>query len=363
MPRLDRRALLVATAALAVPRPAFAETKPGPFRNLAELDASLGAAGIGMAERGQLLALAKPCAALQSKAAPDTDIETGASKIGGAPDLPTAMAWPARGPSREGADDVKILRRLAREAKDARSRRHFEGEIARKEPLANREAPLAFMLQVDLASCAAAGELDPDIPREGRLLAFYDLVFKPWAAPRDRDFQLFHLTNGPQELARRDPPDLGEPLFGEEEPYRPYRNQLPPARLTPVFTYTLPDTSSMPFLLYPDAVPAPHKTWLEPAPTHLDASNRLGGWPENIQGDMAIELAAEEHGIKLPYGGGFRAAARRIQHLAEQWVMLLQIGDYDNTINDFDGLYYVWIKRDHLRARDFTKARIVYQTT
>ncbi|SFU22284.1 DUF1963 domain-containing protein [Mesorhizobium sp. YR577] len=43
-------------------------------------------------------------------------------------------------------------------------------------------------------------------------------------------------------------------------------------------------------------------------------------------------------------------------------MLLLQIGDYDNMINDFDGLFYVWIKREHLRARDFSKAKFVFQT-
>lgn len=81
--------------------------------------------------------------------------------------------------------------------------------------------------------------------------------------------------------------------------------------------------------------------------------NRLGGWPENIQLDMAIRLAAEDARIELKFGQPLLPAAKPLEPLAKKWVMLLQIGDYDYRVNDFDGLYYVWIRRDDLRARRF----------
>lgn len=330
----------------------------GPFRTRDELDASLREANISAADRRQLLALAKPCAALQSKAAADDDIAIGASKIGGAPDLPRGMAWPTRGPSHDEVHEIEHQMVGATE--------DYRQELASKLALAQRETPLVFMLQVDLAACAATGELDPDIPRSGRLVVFYDLVFKPWSG-HDKDgtarCQILFVPDSAGPLERQSLPDLGDSLFGEGEDYRAFRNQLPPARLMPVFTYTLPDGRSMPFMTYyPRGLKVPHDDWMYYGPTHLDASNRLGGWPENIQKDMAISLAADEHGIKLPFSNAFWSVAEQVQPLAEQWVLLLQIGDYDNTINDFDGLFYIWIKREHLRARDFSKAKIVFQT-
>lgn len=350
-----------AIAGLRLPRPANAQEErlTGPFSTLDELDASLSAAQIGAGERRQLLALAKPCAALQSEAAADEDIATGDSKIGGAPDLPHGMAWPTRGPSQ---DAVRAIEQWM----DGVPRDHRQS-LASKLALAQREAPLAFMLQVDLAACAATGELDPDIPRTGRLSVFYDLVFKPWSG-HDQDgtarFQVLYATGDSGDLRRQTLPDLGDPLFGDGEDYRAFRDQLPPARLKPVFTYTLPDKGSMPFLTYyPRKLKVPHEEWMYHGPTHLGASNRLGGWPENIQGDMAIELAAAEHGIELPFSNEFWKLAERVQPLADEWVHLLQIGDYDNTINDFDGLFHIWIRRDHLKARDFAKARLIYRTS
>jgi len=40
-------------------------------------------------------------------------------------------------------------------------------------------APLQFIAQIDLADIWATGPVDPDIPREGRLLLFYDTNHRP----------------------------------------------------------------------------------------------------------------------------------------------------------------------------------------
>jgi hypothetical protein len=332
-----------------------------PYRNLEELDASLAAAKVSAADRRMLLGLAKPALALSSKAAPDGEVPIGASKIGGTPDLPLGQAWPMRAPSEQGMNEVRVLRDLDRDKPSD----YFKREIARKEPLANRPAPLAFMLQLDLAACAALGELDPDIPRDGRLLVFYDFIFKPWNGHQSDGkavFQLLHDLTPTAELARREPPDLGYPLIEGEEGLR---DKLPPARILPTYTLTLPDASSLPiFTRYPYPRRPPHDAWLGQNPNgYRGAANQLGGWPENIQGDMAIELTAADRGIPLPSGSAYMAAVSVIEPLTREWVHLLQIGDYDNTLLDFDGLYHIWIKRTDLRARDFSKARLIYRTT
>lgn len=332
----------------------------GPFRTLDELRASLVETGVNALDQQMLVALAKPGMALQSKAAPDDEIPIGASKIGGAPDLPSTMVWPTREPSEYAMSAVKQLRKYA----PANPSDHYKSDIALKERLSESTVPLVFMLQIDLAECAAAGELDADIPREGLLLVFYDLVFNPWFGHDSNDTAMFHViyvTEDRSTLQRRPPPDLGYPLFG---PIVELKDTLPPARLTPVFTHTLPDGGTLRIISRHAAEGRyPHDEWLDQSPTHLDGANRIGGWPENIQGDMAIELAALEAGVELPFGGGFIAAAQALQPLADQWVHLLQVGDYDNDVNDFDGLYHVWIKREDLRARDFTKARLIYRTS
>lgn len=335
-------------------------TVEGPFRTLDELRASLVATGVNALDQQMLMALAKPAAALRSEAAPDAEIPLGASKIGGAPDLPASMVWPTREPSEYAMSKVKQLRKYAPENPTD----HYMRDMELKERLSEKTTPLFFMLQVDLAECAAVGDLDADIPREGLLSVFYDLVFNPWFGHDANDtamFHVIHVTEDRSTLERRAPPDMGYPLFG---PIEALKDMLPPARLAPSFTHTLPDGGTLRIIARHAADGRyPHDEWLDQSPTHLGASNRLGGWPENIQGDMAIELAALDAGIELPFGQGFIAAAQALQPLADQWVHLLQIGDYDNDVNDFDGLYHVWIKREDLRARDFTKARLIYRTS
>jgi len=354
----------LAVVVLSLPKSLSAQENKliGPFKTLQELEASLTASGVTDAEKKNLLAMAIPCAALVSTAADDKDIAIGQSKIGGAPDLPKDMKWPSRRPLLQEVATKKEL--LKRNSYGDHYAKILKQEIA----LAEREAPLAFILQVDFAAAWKAGPLDPDIPSEGRLLVFYDLILKPWHGT-DEDgtsrFQAIYTTEAPESLQRHSPPDLGIPIFGDEEDYKDYRNQLPAARLSPVFTYTLPDGGSLPYMIYyARGKKVEHEEWLNQSPTHLNATNRVGGWPENIQGDMAVQLAAEDHGIELPYmTDRYWMEAERIQHLADEWVHLLQIGDYDNKIMDFDGLYHLWIKREHLKNRDFSKAKLIFRTS
>ncbi|WP_090702528.1 MULTISPECIES: DUF1963 domain-containing protein [unclassified Beijerinckia] len=328
--------------------------RSGPYRTLDELSASLTATGISTDEVQTLLALAKPSIALQSTAVEDSEIAVGAGKIGGSPDVPRDFIWPLRQPTVFGLATIETLRKYEADNSDEDLKR----QIALKEALAKRVAPLAFMTQIDLAVCAAAGRLDEDIPRAGRLLLFYDLVFNPQTGQEpngNRLFQLIHVET--DQLTRKTAPDLGYPLFGGIDVYR---NCLPSARFRPVFTYTLPDQRAAPITPSYLNRPYPHENWSDLQPTHLEASNRLGGWPENIKKEMTIDLAAADAGVDITQMN-YRDVFKRLERSAQQWVLLLQIGAYDNDINDFNGLYYIWIKREDLRARDFSKARLIYQ--
>ena len=333
---------------------------PGPIPTLAALDASLAAAGVGRADREWLAGLAQPGVALQDTYADDADIPVGASKAGGDPDLPDGMAWPTRPPTSVGRKEVEVLRQL-QATQPAVGDDYLTRQIAVKEPLARREAPLAFLLQVDLAACAATGPLDPDIPRAGRLLLFYDMVFLPGYG-HDKEgnalFRLVHLDGGTDTLRRRTPPDMGAAVYADEPPLR---DRLPSAVLKPVYTYTVPDFGSAPVLgRYAMAGRYPHQAWVEADGGAAALGTRLGGWPANIQNDMAMELAAMEAGVEPPYGTRYPEFVRMMSKRAQQWVMLLQVVSYGDV--DYNGNYYVWIKREHLRARDFSKARLIYQT-
>jgi uncharacterized protein YwqG len=248
-----------------------------------------------------------------------------------------------------------------------------EGELNAKSKLYKSEAPLTFLMQLDLAELAALGPIDPDYPREGRLLVFYDMIVRPWFA-RDAEnrpsFQVIHDMTQKSELERRSAPDPGYPLleFTKDDPRdTPFlRNHMPAARIVPVFTYTLPDDHTQPMFSRTHALGAdvPQMKWNADTPARLDASNRFGGWPELIQNDMTIELAAHDLKVELPTSrvAAYSAAVEKLAPLAEKWMLLLQIGDHDNPVWDLNGLYYIWIKREDLLARDFSKVEMIYQT-
>jgi uncharacterized protein YwqG len=358
----------------------------GPFRTLEELAASLASAGVSATDQRILLNLALPSIALQSKSADDIDIPIGASKIGGAPDLPPDFPWPTRGPttvgdmSLAGIQDLIAQMKARTFAKGYFTEQNYIDGIARsqreldaKTDLYHAPAPLTFVMQLDLEALATVQPVDPDLPQRGRMLLFYDMIARPWFA-RDKDkrplFQIVHDTTPKAKLERRTAPDPGYPLvnFSDDDPRDvPFlRNHMPAARFMPVFTYTLPDNKTQPMFSRSYAVgkDVPQQTWNEDTPAHLGASNRLLGWPELIQNDMRIELAARDQKQELPTSSvaAYTAAVEMLAFEAEKWVLLLQIGDYDNDVWDLNGLYFVWIKRLDLMARDFSKAEMIYQT-
>ena len=117
--RFPRRQVLKAMGASAfcapaLPRQLLAQTaasfRPGAYRTLDELSASLLASGVSAEEAKILLPLAKPAIALQSTAADDTTIALGASKIGGSPDVPRDFVWPERQPTAFGLSVFQTLR-------------------------------------------------------------------------------------------------------------------------------------------------------------------------------------------------------------------------------------------------------------
>jgi uncharacterized protein YwqG len=363
-----------------------AMTTQGPFRTLDELSASLASAGVSALDQRILLNFALPALALQSKAADDNDIPVGASKIGGAPDLPPNFLWPMRGPttlgdmSLDGMQDLVAQMKARTFAKDYWTEQNYIDGIARtqseldaKTKLYHAPAPLTFIMQIDLKAIADGQSVDPDLPQRGRLLVFYDMIARPWFA-RDKDkrplFQIIHDTTPTAELIRRAAPELGYPLveFTDDDPRdKPFlRNHMPAARILPVFTYTVPDNKTQPMFSRSYAIgkDVPQQTWNEDTPAHLGACNRLFGWPELIQNDMRIELAARDLNQDLPTTSvaAYTAAVEKLAPGAEEWVLLLQIGDYDNDVWDLNGLYYIWIKRRDLMARDFSKAEMIYQT-
>jgi Domain of unknown function (DUF1963) len=175
------------------------------FKTAAEIDGSLRAAGVRAAVATVLAARAKPYIWLETTPVDDeAEIALGATKIGGAPDLPATMPWPWRPPypdheerveEAQAAVDLFNSRRaetLEEFRKQLPSEEVFAAESAKVDynkynldffvedvRRTGEPAPLGFIAQVDLAEVWRTGPVDPDIPHEGRLLFFYDTRLRP----------------------------------------------------------------------------------------------------------------------------------------------------------------------------------------
>ena len=187
------------------------------FKTAAEIDGSLRAAGVPVADAAALAARSKPYIWLETAEVDDeTEIALGATKIGGKPDLPAGMPWPWRpaypdhearvAQAQAGADlfnsqDMAAVRAemldefrkllpsdefeafAAESAKVDYGNFHFDFlvENARrtKDP-----APLQFIAQIDLADIWATGPVDPDIRARDGFCSFMTPTIGPQAIDR-----------------------------------------------------------------------------------------------------------------------------------------------------------------------------------
>ena len=244
-----------------------------------------------------LLRRARP--ELELHLTPD-DVPVGASKIGGAPDLPDDASWPVD--------------------RDAR--------------------PLSFVAQLDLASLPA---VDGDLPREGTLSFFYDTVRQPPGDAPGDEASLAVCWSGQKPLRRRDTHSDAE--------------EFPACVVTATIAWGPPRD--------PVAWPADEaageafvNTWNGEAP-----EAKLLGHPDTLQEAMEGVCESLSRGEPPARDAGRLAldAPRR-----DRWVLLLQLGSdgaAEFSFGSGSGRLYVWIPRDALRARDFSRARALVQDT
>lgn len=356
------------------------------FRNLDDLKASLGRAGLST-YADAIARSARPTILFLRVQAPDDALPPGASKLGGLPDLPDGFDWPTRGPYPDAGRRADAVMAFARDAAakwqgqvdgplEPHQRRISQAEVDRLLPAAELRAqefresfPLAFVGQINLEALSRESGFGPDLPRSGLLSVFEDISAEGLA---ETPALFWH--DGPAAALKRRPfpgalvrhhDEIGQYGLGEDTKW---------ATLTLAETLAPFSAVSVPHH-WKTAVPAESVAWRriwswfqsgdgEYAPSapsfegHAETleagyfGDRLGGWPNPIQGDVEQEMDGvriETPGLTrwrqvFAYAGEYYGGTRRMA-----------------SDGKGDGTTYHMIAADDLSARRFAAARWTYQ--
>ncbi len=129
-------------------------------------------------EAQPIMACVWPAVRMHATRTEMADLAPGASRLGGQPDPPAGLHWPAN--------------------------------------VGNDSRPLEFLAQIDLAEAARVCRL-PDLPDTGWLTVFYDLEDPPWgySASDEGGWRMLHFSGAAEELIR------ARPAEGEAEIFEP----------------------------------------------------------------------------------------------------------------------------------------------
>jgi uncharacterized protein YwqG len=213
---------------------------------------------------------------------------------------------------------------------------------------------LAFLASIDLASVAEVVSFDW-LPRDGRLLFFYDIDGQPWGFdPKDRgSWAVIH--------------DAGVAASP------PLSSEAPLQFVSPQLIASLPRTYPR-----PRSYERPEISALELTDEQSDAlieitdsiygdgpRHQIGGFPSAVQGDaMELECQLASNGIYAGEPAGYETPqAKALEAGATEWRLLFQV-DGDDALNLMwgdCGIIYFWIREEDARARRFDKAWLVLQ--
>jgi uncharacterized protein YwqG len=263
-------------------------------------------ATLGLAAHAEALTQqARDAIRCRFRAAAERAIEPGGSKVGGSPDLPPEVSWPA------GPDAV----------------------------------PLSFLVQFNLAEVPVAD--DDGLPREGLLSFFYDSVRNPFGDQLDDLGRCRVLYSpGPPWERRAQPLVDGERVADEFEVGRPrYERYL--------------SVPSFPELLDPDEADRYGAAFASAEPV-----TKLLGRPDEIQDPMEGCCERLSRGLSCldapPLPADDLAVARR------EWSLLLQLDCEpvpNMTWGSGSGRLYFWIRRRDLAECEFHHALALVQDT
>lgn len=338
-------------------------------------DAAFKAAGLGAAS-GELVRALVPAIGFAPSAASETSL--GATRIGGTPDLPQGTEWPIR----PVPGDVAAVAARGGSNHGDHIRKHL-----------GKPLPFQFLAQVDLTEMAAVGPVASDLPSEGRLLFFYDVLVGPW----DNGKRLVRVIwdKAPRETLRRleTPPILTElaeayvaDVAREMAKWREEKNLPAPADDQHTAPYWGPSRGMrlQALLQLPDrmTVEADGDAALKALMDDDNVADALGsirdaqrrnGVPNHIllgtpvpeQDDPRYDaVVVTQHGVQHLERSVWTREWPRIREAARDWRLLLQIDLKDFWQDDLsEGRVYFLIRVADLAARNFADVVAVYQQT
>lgn len=284
----------------------------------------------------------------------------GATRLGGAPDLPRGTAWPLRPVPPDAAQRAEEMKQ------------HFDW-IARH---IVRELPFEFLAQIDLAEAARYPDHARGLPAEGRLLFFWDGVFGLHTAG-PAACRVIWDASPIGNLERLAIPSLLEELEVAYDPSgrfrKPYVYPVRAMRLAPIVH--LPDRHAAEFQVDPALQQLGDREDHEESYALLTALDegqfatdgrgarrqRFLGSPSPEQDDPRFD-AVVANGFSPPRWDKQQLA--EASRLALEWQLLLQLDLGDLSQQDLtEGTVYFLIRKQDLGSRDFSAVYAVYQQT
>jgi hypothetical protein len=335
------------------------------FRSEFDIRRALRGANL-MAWAEDILATVQPALIFVRRQRPDDDLPAGTCKLGGLPDLPLGMDWPYRQPfddaskrrqalreqrqrrreevasfGQEGAYDA-ILSAMPEEKREefGRSIEASRSDLARVAAIRagedryddlrmesfGRRFPLAFLGQLDLQHLAVEAGFDLDLPQHGVLSLFEDIT----SDDINKSLHVFWFDVSATRLARQSPPAELVMLSDAREPSYPWAEQTLAEVLEPHSVLTIPfhwAAATGHIREMYDFLRRPSMEYYPKAGESGDEKagyfgDRLGGWPDPIQGDPEAEFMGNERGHIDPgddlvrhlfsWGGEFYQGTRRM---------------------------------------------------
>jgi uncharacterized protein YwqG len=305
----------------------------------------------------------------------DAPPKLGATRIGGTPDMPPNLAWPVR----PAPPNVAEIAARGGSAHGEHIRKHLE-----------RALPFEFVAQIDLVEAARLGPATEALPREGRLLFFYEGSTAPWNGGAESCRVLW--DRAPAEIleTKPRPADLFELGVAQIAEYNDKARQHGWAPMTLDKTLywgparamrlearlQLPDPSSIEAQqnealtasfedeeiedAYRDMLS--DRAWVGSA--HHSRQQLLGA-PTPEQDDPRYDaVVVTDHGVQHLSRDAWEKAGPSIAQRARNWRLLFQLDMRDYLQMRYtEGTVYFLIRHDDLAARAFGEVVAIYQQT